>query len=161
MLWVECCCCSVTQACLTLRDPMDCSPPDSSVHGIFQARILKWIVRPSSRGSSWHRETEICISWNWNLHLLWLLYCRQTLYHWATWEAWLKFQVPLKFICRISSSQCGGICRWSLWKLIRPSGHDCDQCPYRKRHKKYDVLLHQMRAQKKVSACETGRGLSH
>ena len=34
----------VVQSCLTLHDPMDCSPPDSSVHGIFQARILEWIT---------------------------------------------------------------------------------------------------------------------
>ena len=32
----------VTQLCSTLRDPMDCSPPGSSVHGIFQARVLEW-----------------------------------------------------------------------------------------------------------------------
>ena len=32
----------VTQSCLTLSDPMDCSLPDSSVHGIFQARVLEW-----------------------------------------------------------------------------------------------------------------------
>ena len=32
----------VAQSGLTLRDPMDCSPPGSSVHGIFQARVLEW-----------------------------------------------------------------------------------------------------------------------
>ena len=32
----------VAQSCPTLRDPMDCSPPDSSVHGIFQAKVLEW-----------------------------------------------------------------------------------------------------------------------
>ena len=32
----------VVQSCLTLIDPMDCSPPGSSVHGIFQARVLEW-----------------------------------------------------------------------------------------------------------------------
>ena len=32
----------VTQSCLTLSDPMDCSIPGSSVHGIFQARVLEW-----------------------------------------------------------------------------------------------------------------------
>ena len=32
----------VAQSCLTLSDPMDCSPPSSSVHGIFQARVLEW-----------------------------------------------------------------------------------------------------------------------
>ena len=32
----------VAQSCLTLSDPMDCSPPSSSIHGIFQARVLEW-----------------------------------------------------------------------------------------------------------------------
>ena len=32
----------VTQSCLTLSDPTDCSLPDSSIHGIFQARVLEW-----------------------------------------------------------------------------------------------------------------------
>ena len=32
----------VAQSCPTLRDPMDCSPPGSSIHGIFQARVLEW-----------------------------------------------------------------------------------------------------------------------
>ena len=32
----------VAQSCLTLQDPMDCSPPGSSIHGIFQARVLEW-----------------------------------------------------------------------------------------------------------------------
>ena len=35
--------CSVTQSCLTLCDPMDCSPPGSSVHGISQASVLEWV----------------------------------------------------------------------------------------------------------------------
>ena len=34
----------VTQSCPTLHDPMDCSPPGSSVHGIFQARVLEWVA---------------------------------------------------------------------------------------------------------------------
>ena len=55
----------VTPSCLTLCDPMDCSPPCSSIHGIFQARELEWVAisfsgprileqvaMPSSRGSS-------------------------------------------------------------------------------------------------------------
>ena len=48
--------CSVTQLCLTFCNPMDCSPPDFSVHGILQARILEWVDMPSSRESSWLRE---------------------------------------------------------------------------------------------------------
>ena len=42
--------------CLTLRDPMDYSPPGSSVHGILQARILEWADTSSSRGSSPPRD---------------------------------------------------------------------------------------------------------
>ena len=34
----------VAQSCLTLRDPVDCSLPGSSVHGIFQARVLEWVA---------------------------------------------------------------------------------------------------------------------
>ena len=37
-------CCLAAKLCLTLCDPMDCSLPGSSVHGIFQARILEWIA---------------------------------------------------------------------------------------------------------------------
>ena len=50
MLWL------VAQSCLTLCNPMDCSPPGSSVHGILQARILEWVAMPSSMGSSQPRD---------------------------------------------------------------------------------------------------------
>ena len=51
--------------CLTLWDPMDCSPPGSSVHGIFLGRILEWVAMPSSKESSQPRDqTHIsCISY--------------------------------------------------------------------------------------------------
>ena len=64
------------QSCLTLCNPMDCSPLSSSVYGIFQGRILEWVAMPSSRGSSRPRD-QICI------------FCigRQILYHCDTWEA--------------------------------------------------------------------------
>ena len=47
---------SVAQLCLTLCDPMNCSLPGSSVHGISQARILEWVVIFFSRGSSQCRD---------------------------------------------------------------------------------------------------------
>ena len=50
------CVCSVIQSCPTLCNPMDCSPPDSSVHGVFQARIPKWVDVSSSGGSSQPRN---------------------------------------------------------------------------------------------------------
>ena len=66
------------QAQPTLCDPMDCSPPGSSVHGTFQARILEWVAICASRGSSQPRDWT-CSSW---------VFCtdRQVLCHCATWE---------------------------------------------------------------------------
>ena len=46
----------VAQSCSTLRDPVDCSLPNSSVHGIFQAIVLEWIAISFSRGSSRPRD---------------------------------------------------------------------------------------------------------
>ena len=62
-----CLCAKSLHLCLTLCDPMDCSPPGSSVHGILQARILEWIAMFSSRGSSQSRggiQVSLC-------HLCW------------------------------------------------------------------------------------------
>ena len=49
----------VTQLCLTLSDPMDCSLPGSSVHGIFQARVLEWVAIAFS---AWH--VNYLLSWS-------------------------------------------------------------------------------------------------
>ena len=57
-----------------LCKPMDCSPPGSSVHGIFQARVLEWVATPSSKGSS-HPGFEI----------LCLLHCKRILYPLNLW----------------------------------------------------------------------------
>ena len=59
-----CALCLVAQLCPTLCDPMDYSPPGSSVRGILQARILEWVAMPSSRGSSRPRDgTQVsCIA---------------------------------------------------------------------------------------------------
>ena len=74
-----------------LCDPVDCSPPASTVRGILQARILEWVAMPSSRGSSWPRDGThgsyvSCI-------------CRQVYYTISTtWEApeeLLKVKVKL------------------------------------------------------------------
>ena len=46
----------VAQLCPTLCDPMDCNLPGSSVHGIFQARVLEWVAISFSRGSFWLRD---------------------------------------------------------------------------------------------------------
>ena len=67
---------SVIQSCLTLCDPMDCSPPGSSVHGIIPVRILEWTAMPSSRGSSQPRDRTQSPALAGGLFTVW-----------ATWEA--------------------------------------------------------------------------
>ena len=54
--WSEVKSSQVTQSCPTLCDPVDYSPPGSSVHGILQARILEWVAISFSRGSSWPKD---------------------------------------------------------------------------------------------------------
>ena len=51
-----CVCVLVSQSCLTLCNPMNCSLPDSSVHLILQARILEWVAISSARRCSWPRD---------------------------------------------------------------------------------------------------------
>ena len=70
---------SVTRSCPTVWNPRHCSPPGSSVHGIFQVRILEWVTIPFSR--------ECSQPWGWT-HI----FCngRQIPYHWATREAQLQ-----------------------------------------------------------------------
>ena len=70
----------------TLCDPVDCSPQDSSVHGILEARILEWVVMPFSRGSSRPRvQTHIsCVS----CIAGWFFTC------WATGEATCEVLAP-------------------------------------------------------------------
>ena len=63
-------CVKSLQSCPILGDPMDCSPPGSSVHGILQARIQEWVALPFSRGSSGPRDQT---------HISYVS-CRQVLY---------------------------------------------------------------------------------
>ena len=52
----------ITQSCPTLCNPVDCSPPGSSVHGILQARILEWVAILFSRGFSQPRNRTLVSS---------------------------------------------------------------------------------------------------
>ena len=119
-------CALVAQSCLTLCDPVDYSPPSSSVHGILQARILEWVAMPSSRGSSWLRD-RTCVSWDsgitggflycwstrenqvqffttWNMHLL----C-------STWNIWW-LQFSIKHSIHRKSKLSKNI--WMSWVLV-------------------------------------------
>ena len=89
LCWCTCACVLSCWVESNSCGPMDWSPPASSVHGIFQARILEWVAISSSRGSSWPRDqTRVsyvpCIG-------------RQILYQWATW--WN----PLVYIILVNS----------------------------------------------------------
>ena len=56
----------VAQSCPTLRDPMDCSLPGPSVHGIFQARVLEWGAIAFSRDLQ--RASLNSLAWCWSIH---------------------------------------------------------------------------------------------
>ena len=88
----------VSQSCLTLCNPMDCSLLGSSVHGIFQARVLEWVAISFSRGSSWTRVSRI-VARHFTI--------------WATWEAhiqniscempgWMKHKLESRLLGEIS-----------------------------------------------------------
>ena len=85
-LFVSYCVCLVTQSCSTLCDPVDCSPPGSSVHGILQARVLECVVMPSSRGSS-------CQGLNW---ISWVSCITGDSYCWAARDL---FIIMYDFFC--------------------------------------------------------------
>ena len=84
---------SVAQPCLTLCDPVDCSPPGSSVHGSLQARVPERVAISSSMESP-QASDRICVS------------CigRQILYHLTTWEALsyliCSFYSRLCYLCK-------------------------------------------------------------
>jgi len=48
----------VTQSCPTLSNPMDCSLPGSSIHGVFQARVLEWVPLPKAKKPTWCVSSE-------------------------------------------------------------------------------------------------------
>ena len=85
-------CALITQSCPTLCDPMDCSPPGSSVHGLLQARILGWVAIPSSRASSWPRD------WTWVSCIggrFFTIWCNPILCaSWLRWPRFLKLLFP-------------------------------------------------------------------
>ena len=78
------------QPCSTVCDPMDCSLPGSSVHTIFQARILEQVAISPSRGSSRPRDrTHVsCVG-------------RQILYPWATWEVYTEQYMHIFLLCEL------------------------------------------------------------
>ena len=105
LMMIPCVCCRLSPfSGVRLCEPVDCSPPGSSVHGSLQARVLEWVAVPSSRGSSPPRDRT---------HISYV-FCigRWVLYHWATWETpiilWVCVCVRAK-----SLQSCPSL--WTLW----------------------------------------------
>ena len=99
--------------CLTLCDPqVQYSPWGSFVHGVAQARILRWVAISSSRGSFWSRDRthNSCTG-------------RPILYHWATWEAQQKrLETLITYVARLphlASKDSLEAQFWYKWKCIR------------------------------------------
>ena len=88
-----CVCAKLPQSCPALCNPMDCSPPVSSVHGIFQARILE----PSSRGSSQPRDQT---------HLS----CNSCVGRWILDHALPENSQSLKWCCVVLGNSCPTLC---------------------------------------------------
>ena len=127
----------VTQLCLTLCEPMDCSLPGSSVRGILQARILEWIAISFSRGSSWPRDwTQVSriagrhfTDWPWIFYRIKMFenystsqfqgtsLVAQTVKHLSTmWESWvwaLGWEDPLEKEMAIHSSTVAWKIPWT------------------------------------------------
>ena len=115
------CTCSVIQLCPTLFDPMDCSLPGSSVHGISQARILQWIAISYCRGSSWSMawnciSSVSCIGW-------WILLpLHHTNHKTIVHPKWNQAMCTLNFFSfifiswrLITSQYCSGFCHTLKW----------------------------------------------
>ena len=104
-MWSE-----VTQSCPTLCYPVDCGPPGSSVHGIFQARILEWIVISFSRGSSQPRHrTQVS-------HI-----AGRCFNLWATMSVFIFGCAGSLLLCQLFSS-CG------KWGLLSSCGARASHC---------------------------------
>ena len=99
------CACSITLSCLCLCDPMDCSPPGSSVRGILQARMLEWVAIPFSRGPSpprdWTHVSCVCLL-HWQADSLPLSHPRSP--RWATYIPWAS-RVAQQYRIRLSMQE--------------------------------------------------------
>ena len=106
------CCCLVTESCLTLCDPMDSNPLGSSVHGVFQARVLEWgaIAFSTSAQKRYTRKKQywiLCyqsIWWENSLYIYFIIIYIFPVCPKVTWcLLWVKKRVLKHFIIWITS----------------------------------------------------------
>ena len=109
---LDTCCSKLLRLCPTLWDPMDHSPPDSSVQGILQARILEWVAIPFFRGSSWFTD-RTCLSYVYVVFVVQSPSCV-----WLTVTLWtVASQVSLSFTISLS------LLRLMPIESVMPSNH--------------------------------------
>ena len=110
----------VAQSCPTLCDPVDCSSPGSSVHGILQARILEWVVVSFSRGSSWPRDrTQVPRIAGRHFNL------------WATRKAFSIYQLVGTFLGALTIKNLPQTQETRVWSLGRdPGGENSSPLQY-------------------------------
>ena len=123
------CVCVCVCVCVWLSHVWLCNPPDSSIQGNLQARILEWVVILCSRGSSWPRDQTQVSCTAWRFFTIWAT--RETLYY-DKWhiqlvlctgthterELWFKCLCPLKLTCWNSKVQCDDMWRERYWETI-------------------------------------------
>ena len=121
--------CSIAQSCQTLGDPMDCSPPGSSVHGIFQARILEWVAIYFSRGSSPHRDqTQVscigrwipyhCATWEARCYFIVLFFIKNIYKGIFTTDLYMRLQLILFYLMAIITTEIDQQWKWSLHEVL-------------------------------------------
>ena len=93
------------QSCPTLSDPMDRSPPGSSIHGIFQARVLEWVL-PYKNCEFIHTFLPLIPTQYYRFHSSFLLFyiCNYFLWQWETWSfITLNILIILSPLCSVSN----------------------------------------------------------
>ena len=95
------CACECAQSVLALCDFMDCSPPGSSVYGIFQARILEWAAMPAFRVSSPPRDRTCisCVSWIGRQILYQLCHLGSPKIHVSYYLRYMSLKIHVSYYC--------------------------------------------------------------
>ena len=135
-------------SCPTLCNPMDCSPPGSSVHWILQARILEWVAMPSSRESSQIRDRT---------HVSYIFIGLQVLYH----QSHLESPIKPRYCQNVNEMkhQWGGNF-WIKWHLRNmTTKYNTDSCRFLKTQKHY--LWYWGESEKKVLVAQSYPTLSY
>ena len=115
LIYTYMCVCTQSLNDVQLCDPMNCSPPGSSLHGISQVRILEWVAISYSRGSSWPKDrTHVsCIG-------------RWILYHWTTCKTihisittWYKVETQWVKNNALKKASAGWVVKFCKYKNLR------------------------------------------